>query len=65
MAPEVIAGEMPTQRSDVFALGVLVYQLVVGDLRRSIAPGWEADVGDELLCEDIALAAAANPERRR
>lgn len=65
MAPEVIAGEMPTQRGDIFALGVLAYQLVVGDLRRSIAPGWEADVADELLCEDIALAAAANPERRQ
>ena len=64
LAPEVIAGEMPTQRSDVFALGMLVYQLVVGDLRRSLAPGWEADIEDELLREDIALAAAANPERR-
>ena len=64
MAPEVIAGEMPTQRSDVFELGVLVYQLVVGDLRRSLAPGWEADVADPLLSQDIALAAAANPERR-
>lgn len=64
LAPEVIAGEMPTQRSDVFALGMLVYQLVVGDLRRSLAPGWEADIADELLREDIALAAAANPERR-
>ncbi|HET8819437.1 MAG TPA: tetratricopeptide repeat protein, partial [Xanthomonadaceae bacterium] len=46
-------------------LGVLVYQLAVGDLRRSLAPGWERDVDDELLREDIALAAAANPERRR
>lgn len=64
LAPEVIAGEMPTQRSDVFALGMLVYQLVVGDLRRSLAPGWEADIDDELLRADIALAAAANPERR-
>jgi non-specific serine/threonine protein kinase len=65
LAPEVIAGEMSTQRSDVFALGVLVYQLMSGDLRRSLAPGWEADVGDDLLCEDIALAAAANPARRQ
>lgn len=65
LAPEVIAGEMPTQRSDVFALGVLLYQLAVGDLRRSLAPGWEADIEDELLREDIALAAAANPLRRR
>lgn len=64
LAPEVIAGEMPTQRSDVFALGVLVYQLLAGDLRRPLAPGWEADIADELLCGDIALAAAANPERR-
>ena len=65
MAPEVIAGELPTQRSDVFALGVLLYQLVVGNLRRSLAPGWENDVDDPLLREDIALAAAANPERRQ
>ncbi|HEY1142146.1 MAG TPA: tetratricopeptide repeat protein [Lysobacter sp.] len=64
LAPEVIAGEVPTQRSDVFALGVLIYQLAVGDLRRSLAPGWEADIDDELLREDIALAAAANPLRR-
>jgi non-specific serine/threonine protein kinase len=65
MAPEVIAGELPTQRSDVFALGVLAYQIVVGNLRRSLAPGWENDVEDPLLREDIALAAAANPERRQ
>ncbi len=64
IAPEVIAGEVPTQRSDVFALGVLVYQMVVGNLRRSLAPGWEQDVDDPLLREDIALAAAADPERR-
>lgn len=65
LAPEAIAGGMPTQRSDVFSLGVLLYQLVVGDLRRPLAPGWEDDIDDELLREDIALAAAANPERRQ
>lgn len=64
IAPEVIAGEMPTQRSDLFALGVLAYQLAIGDLRRSLAPGWEADIDDPLLREDIALAAAARPELR-
>lgn len=65
VAPEIIAGEMPTQRSDVFSLGVLLYQLAVGDLRHSLAPGWEADIDDELLREDVALAAASNPERRQ
>jgi non-specific serine/threonine protein kinase len=64
IAPEVIAGDMPTQRSDLFALGVLVYQLAIGDLRRSLAPGWESAIDDELLRGDIALAAAADPDRR-
>ncbi|HBK45373.1 MAG TPA: hypothetical protein DDZ67_02835 [Xanthomonadaceae bacterium] len=64
LAPEIIAGELSTQRSDVFSLGVLLYQLAVGDLRRPLAPGWEHDIDDELLREDIALAAAARPERR-
>ena len=64
IAPEVVAGAMPTQRSDVFALGLLTFQLAVGDLRRSLAPGWERDVHDPLLCEDIALACAADPDRR-
>ena len=64
LAPEVIAGDMPTQRSDVFALGVLIYQVMVGDLRRPLAPGWETEIDDHLLREDIALAAASNPERR-
>lgn len=64
LAPEVVGGSVATQRSDVYAVGVLVYQLLAGDLRRPLAPGWETDVGDALLVEDIALAAAANPERR-
>lgn len=64
LAPELIAGEAATQRSDVFSLGVLLYQLAVGDLRRALAPGWEHDIDDPLLQEDIALAAAARPERR-
>lgn len=64
LAPEVIAGEEPTVRSDAFALGVLLYQMIVGNLRRPLAPGWENDVADPLLREDIALAAASNPERR-
>lgn len=64
VSPEVLAGGVATQRSDVYALGVLVYQVLVGDLRRPLAPGWEADLEDPLLCQDIALAAAANPVRR-
>ena len=60
-APEVITGQVFTQQSDLYALGVVLYQLVAGDLKKPLAPGWELDVEDGLLREDIALAAAGNP----
>ncbi|MGL6290731.1 MAG: winged helix-turn-helix domain-containing protein [Silanimonas sp.] len=63
-APEVLAGGLPTQRSDLYALGVLLYQLVVGDLRRPLAPGWEADVADPLLRDDIRVLAAMRVDER-
>ncbi len=64
IAPEVMAGEVPTQRSDLYALGVLVFQLMGADLRGALAPGWEARIGDPLLCGDIARAAAVDPRQR-
>jgi DNA-binding winged helix-turn-helix (wHTH) protein/serine/threonine protein kinase len=64
VAPEVLAGQSATAASDVYSLGVLLYQLVVGDFRRPFAPGWEADVTDPLLREDIAVAASGDPSRR-
>ena len=51
-------------QSDIYALGLVLYQLMVGDLRRPLAPGWEADVDDELLREDIAAATDGTPSRR-
>jgi DNA-binding winged helix-turn-helix (wHTH) protein/serine/threonine protein kinase len=64
VAPEVLAGQSPTAASDVYALGVLLYQLVVGDFRRPFAPGWEADIADPFIREDIAAAASGDPSRR-
>jgi eukaryotic-like serine/threonine-protein kinase len=64
LAPELIAGAPATVRSDVYALGVMLYQFLVGDLRKPLTAGWEADVADPLLREDIALAAAGEPEKR-
>jgi len=63
-APEVLAGEAPTARSDLYSLGVLLFQSVVGDYTRPLAPGWEDQVPDPLLREDIALAAHVDPARR-
>ena len=64
LAPELIAGQAPTVQSDVYALGLLLWQLLVGDLNRPIAPGWEAGIGDPLLCQSIALATDGDPARR-
>ncbi len=62
--PETLMGEPFTIQGDVYALGVLLYQMVAGDLKRPLAPGWEADVADPLLREDIASAVAGRPEDR-
>ncbi len=64
LAPELLAGQAPTVQSDVYALGLMLYQLMIGDLRRPLAPGWETDIEDELLREDIAAATDGAPTRR-
>src|SRR5690606_33678018 len=64
LAPELVAGQPPTVRSDVYALGVLLYQWLVGDLRRPMAPGWEREIGDPLLVEDITRATDGDPALR-
>ncbi|MEM7586682.1 MAG: tetratricopeptide repeat protein [Acidobacteriota bacterium] len=64
MAPEVVEGKTASVQADVYALGVLLYQLVAGDLSKSLAPGWERDVEDELLREVIAWAVDGAPEQR-
>lgn len=64
MAPEVIEGRPATERSDVYSLGVVLYQLVSGDLSHALAPGWRRDVEDALLREDVAACVDGDPERR-
>lgn len=64
LAPELVAGQPATVRSDLYALGVMLYQLLVADLRRPLAPGWERDIDDALLREDIARATDLDPAQR-
>src|SRR4051812_13389638 len=52
--PESLAGKPFTTQGDVYSLGVLLYQIIVGDLSRPLGVGWERDVDDEFLREDIA-----------
>jgi DNA-binding winged helix-turn-helix (wHTH) protein/serine/threonine protein kinase len=64
LAPELFVGQAPTVRSDLYALGLMLYQWLCGDFRRPMAPGWEDDIADPLLREDIAAATRNQPEQR-
>lgn len=63
-APEILQGAAPTTRSDVYALGVILLQTLVGDERATLDPGWEDRIGDELLCEDIRLCCHQDSRQR-
>ncbi|HEY7117884.1 MAG TPA: tetratricopeptide repeat protein [Tepidisphaeraceae bacterium] len=64
-APELLGGAAPTTQSDIYSLGVLIYQLAVGDLSRPLAHGWERDLaGDPVLRADIAACVDGSPIHR-
>lgn len=62
--PEVLVGKPFTIQGDVYGLGVLLYQMVVGDLERPIAEGWERDIPDPLLRDDISRCVEGHPDQR-
>jgi hypothetical protein len=64
MAPELIEGKAATTGADVYALGVMLYQMTIGEFARALAPGWDRDVGNVLLREDIAATVDGASERR-
>jgi WD40 repeat protein/serine/threonine protein kinase/class 3 adenylate cyclase len=64
LAPELVAGLPATTRSDIYSLGVVLYQLVLGDLRRPVTADWAKHVHDPLLKEDMDRCFAGNPEER-
>lgn len=64
MAPELVAGRPATVRTDIYALGVVLYQLIVGDLTRPLASDWMDDIDDPLLREDIRQCVTGDPARR-
>ena len=53
MAPELFSGRPASIRSDIYALGVVLYQLVVGDFARAVTTDWAKQITDGLLREDL------------
>lgn len=62
--PEILSGRDFTMRGDIYALGVFLYQMVVGDFSKPLATGWEADIEDECLREDIRACTIGDPDQR-
>ena len=62
--PELLAGRPFTVLGDIYALGVFMYQMVVGDLERPLAQGWEREILYPVLRADIALCVEGDEEQR-
>ena len=64
VAPEILEGQPFTVKSDIYALGVILNQFLVGDFHKALSPEWRGDIDDELLREDVALVVEPNPAIR-
>jgi WD40 repeat protein/serine/threonine protein kinase/class 3 adenylate cyclase len=64
MAPELLAGKPASTRSDLYSLGVVLYQMLVADFTRPVAVDWANDIADPLLREDLRHCFAGNPQER-
>lgn len=63
MAPELLEGKAATIQADLYALGVMLYELAAGEFK-PLAPGWQRDIDCELLASDIADLVDGDPSRR-
>lgn len=62
MAPELLAGKPASPQSDIYSLGVVLYQLVLGDLSRPVTMDWVLD--DAQLREHLMRCFAGDPSER-
>ncbi len=63
VAPECLQGGASIA-GDVYALGVVLYQLFAGDFHRPLTTSWQRDIDDPALRELLIRATERDPARR-
>lgn len=64
MAPELLAGQPASPQSDLYSLGIVLYQLLVGNFKRPISTDWSDEITDPILLEDLKRCLAGDPKKR-
>ena len=64
MAPEIIVGQQATTQSDIYSLGIVLYQLLIGDFSRPLTTDWDEEVTDLLLRDDLRHCFSRDPQKR-
>jgi TolB-like protein/DNA-binding winged helix-turn-helix (wHTH) protein/Tfp pilus assembly protein PilF len=64
LAPELLMGRPATAQSDVYSMGVVLYQLLVGDFTQPVTTDWARAIPDAVLREDLQRCFAGRPEER-
>jgi serine/threonine protein kinase/class 3 adenylate cyclase/tetratricopeptide (TPR) repeat protein len=64
MAPELLAGQTASVHSDIYSLGVVLYQLLIGDFQQPLTIEWARRIDNPLLREDLERCLAGKPQER-
>ncbi|MDQ7778216.1 MAG: protein kinase [Planctomycetota bacterium] len=64
MAPERIEGRGASTQSDLYSLGVVLFQMMARDMDRAVTLEWEREVRDPIVRIDLRKVLAGNPDRR-
>ena len=64
IAPELRHGGTASAQSDIYSLGLTLYQVVVGDLERPLTGDWERQLPSDVLCADIRRCVSQSPADR-